>query len=102
KSAMDEKDLKFYFSNYNNIEALIKFREVVFHHIVKEIEKVASLIVNLNYRYPKVGSDKYRKFRYLESKVNNEVMITVYFEKLLKMIKKWNWFWSYKEQLWRR
>lgn len=88
KSAMDEKDLKFYFSNYDNIEALIKFREVVFHHIVKEIEKVASLIVNLNYRYPKVGSDKYRKFRYLESKLNNEVMITVYFEKLLTNDKK--------------
>jgi hypothetical protein len=82
KSEMNSKELKFYFDNQSKIIEVEEFQNAVRNHIVKEIEEVCKL-VDEELVLPSSNGEGSKKLRFLLSPKNKNLMITVFFEKLL-------------------
>ena len=82
KSEMDSKELKFYFDNQIKIIEAKDFHFAVRTHITNQIEQVGGLLDDkLELLIPKGDLDK--RIRSFQSLKNRNLLITVFFDKLL-------------------
>lgn len=82
KSEMDSKELKFYFDNQTKIIEVKDFHFAVRTHIVNQVEQACELVdEDLQLQTSKGEGNK--RLRYYLSPKNKNLMITVFFEKLL-------------------
>lgn len=86
KSNLEVKDLKFYFSNQKQIHEVTNFYSAIKSHIPSQVEE-ASQLIEEDFILPKSKGDGNRVLRYFISPKNKDLMITIYFEKLLS--EKW-------------
>lgn len=82
KSEMDSKELKFYFDNQPKIIEVKDFHFAVRTHIVNQVEQACELVdEDLELQTSKGEGNK--RLRFFLSPKNKNLMITVFFEKLL-------------------
>ena len=82
KSNLEVKDLKFYFSNQKKIHEVTNFFSAIKSHVPSQVEE-ASQLIDEDFNLPKSKGDGNRVLRYFISPKNKDLMITIYFEKLL-------------------
>lgn len=80
KSFMNKEQLAFWSGNQEKINKLVEYRNQVKDHIIGEVERACPK--DFKFFNPK-GNNKNR-LRYYQSRKNNDLMITVVFEELLK------------------
>ncbi len=82
KSEMDSKELKFYFDNQPKIIEVKDFHFAVRTHIINQVEQACELVdEDLELQTSKGEGNK--RLRFFLSPKNKNLMITVFFEKLL-------------------
>lgn len=84
KSYMEEKDLKFYFNNQEEINQITKFKFSVREHIINEVENAGKSLSGLKLYSPRPSSDLGKRVRYFKSEIDENLMIAVVFEDILK------------------
>ena len=82
KSEMDSKELKFYFDNQPKIIEVKDFHFAVRTHISNQVEQACEL-VDEDLQLPTSKGEGNKRLRYYLSPKNKNLMITVFFEKLL-------------------
>ena len=82
KSEMDSKELKFYFDNQSKIIEVKEFHFAVRNHIINQIEQACEL-VDEDLLLPASKGEGNKRLRFFLSPKNKNLMITVFFEKLL-------------------
>jgi hypothetical protein len=82
KSEMDSNELKFYFDNQPKIIEVKDFHFAVRDHIYNQVEDVVNLI-DEDLLLVKSKGEPNKRLRYFLSPRNKNLMITVFFEKLL-------------------
>jgi hypothetical protein len=82
KKNMEVKDLKFYFEHKTKIQEVVSFYAAMRSHIPNQVEEACQLI-DEELQLPKSKGDGNRSLRYFISPKNKDLMITVYFDKLL-------------------
>jgi hypothetical protein len=82
KSEMDSKELKFYFDNQPKIIEVKDFHFAVRTHITNQVEQACEL-VDEDLQLPTSKGEGNKRLRFFLSSKNKNLMITVFFEKLL-------------------
>jgi hypothetical protein len=82
KSEMDSKELKFYFDNQPKIIEVKDFHFAVRTHISNQVEQACEL-VDEDLQLPTSKGEVNKRLRFYLSPKNKNLMITVFFEKLL-------------------
>lgn len=82
KNEMDSKELKFYFDHQTKILEVKDFHFAVRDHIFNQVESVANLI-DEDLVLLKSKGEPNKRLRFLLSPKNKNLMITVFFERLL-------------------
>lgn len=88
RKIMNKEDFTFYYHNQEKINQLVKYQDRIVEHLKKEVEAAGKSIVECEVKSHKSGSNSENRFRYYASKENPDLMLTVVFEKLMKLDKK--------------
>ncbi|AUC23458.1 hypothetical protein BTO15_15705 [Polaribacter sejongensis] len=83
KSFMEKKDLEFYFKNKEEINQIVEFKDTVLDHVISELRIVGDSIEDVDTNIPRRSSDAGKRYCYLKSKINSNLMITIVFRDLL-------------------